>query len=177
VRDQLCDRCYETVFECLAEDRNRTFNVAEINFFSHWFDNKNASVQAQVRQMVKQQQLGFNEGGWVQPDEGATNFFGRINQATLGQEWLADRLQVFPTSGWHMDPFGNSAVSPLLFEGYGFDSHVVSACRLPTSRMSGDGRRASKWHWHQQLQNVWKGAGGAAVFQHIIEEGGCPLYR
>ena len=38
----------------------------------------------------------------MQPDEGATNYLGRINQATLGQEWLAERLGVFPTSGWHM---------------------------------------------------------------------------
>ena len=45
-------------------------------------------------------QLGFNEGGWVQPDEGATDYLGRINQATLGQEWLADRLGVYPTAGW-----------------------------------------------------------------------------
>lgn len=105
-------------------------------------------------------------------DEGATNYHGRILQATLGQEWLADRLGVFPSSGWHMDPFGNSAISPLLFQGYGFDSHVVSAIRLPGSRMGTNDAEAStrttKWHWHQQLQNVWKGAAGAAVFQHII---------
>ena len=44
-----------------------------------------------------------------------------------GQEWLAERLGVHPSAGWHMDPFGNSAISPLLFDGYGFDSHVVSA--------------------------------------------------
>lgn len=29
-------------------------------------------------------------------------------EATLGQEWLADRLGVFPTSGWHMDPVPNA---------------------------------------------------------------------
>ena len=136
VRDQLCDRCYQTVFECLADDAARAFNVAEINFFSHWYDRQNNTVQTRVKQMVKDGQLGFNEGGWVQPDEGATNYFGRIQQATLGQEWLADRFGVYPTAGWHMDPFGNSGVSPLLFDGYGFDSHIVSACRLPATRMS-----------------------------------------
>ena len=78
-------RCYETVFECLRERADRTFNVAEINFFSHWFDVQNVSVQQQVRDMVASGRLGFNEGGWVQPDEGATNYLGRINQATLGQ--------------------------------------------------------------------------------------------
>lgn len=49
------------------EDKERTFNVAEINFFSHWFDSKNASVQASVQELVKNGRLGFNEGGWVQP--------------------------------------------------------------------------------------------------------------
>ena len=175
VRDQLCDRTYETIFECLRDDPRRHFNVAEVNFFSHWFDSKNASVQAQVRAMVAKGQYGFNEGGWVQPDEGATNHLGRINQATLGQEWLAERLGVFPTSGWHMDPFGNSGISPLLFQGYGFDSHVTCAGRLPNMRLGqvawGEGSSAgqSRWHWQQQLQNVWQGHGDAAVFQHIIE--------
>ena len=61
VRDQLCDRTYETIFECLRDDSRRHFNVAEINFFSHWFDSKNASVQAQVRVMVAKGQWGFNE--------------------------------------------------------------------------------------------------------------------
>jgi hypothetical protein len=27
VRDQLCDRTYETIFECLRDDPTRTFNV------------------------------------------------------------------------------------------------------------------------------------------------------
>jgi hypothetical protein len=172
VRDKLCDRTYETIFECLDASPSRSFNVAEINFFSHWFDSKNASVQARVRELIAQGQYGFNEGGWVQPDEGCTNHLGRINQATLGQEWLAYRLGIFPSSGWHMDPFGNSGISPLLFDGYGFDSHVTCAGRLPTMRMgsspSGDGKQ-THWHWHQQLQNVWQSSGGASVFQHIIE--------
>ena len=58
-----------------------------------------------------------------------------ITEATLGQEWLKARLDVSPTAGWHMDPFGNSAISPLLFDGYGFDAHVVSGGRLPTYRL------------------------------------------
>ena len=138
----------------------------------------------------------------VLQDEGATNYLGRINQATLGQvcfpslfirfwiacsqlwadflvgsaaqEWLKARLDVSPTAGWHMDPFGNSAISPLLFDGYGFDAHVVSGGRLPTYRLGnvawGSPYGQTRWHWQQQLQNVWQGAGGAAVMQHIIEE-------
>jgi len=196
VRDKLCDHTYQTIFECLDASASRTFNVAEINFFSHWFDSRNATIQARVRELVKAGQYGFNEGGWVQPDEGCTNHLGRINQATLGQEWLADRLGVFPTSGWHMDPFGNrgnsrsltrslpslltstacnasgnSGISPLLFEGYGFDAHVTCAGRLPNIRMgsTSGGHGVTQWHWHQQLQNVWQSSGGASVFQHIIE--------
>jgi hypothetical protein len=80
--------------------------------------------------------LGFNEGGWVQPDEGATNVLGRIQQATLGQEWLADRLNVFPSSGWHLDPFGNSAISPLLFEG----CVTPHTCDLVAGAYGSDGR-------------------------------------
>ena len=102
VRDTLADRCYGTVFSCLDADAAKTFNVAEINFFSHWFDRQNATVQARVKQLVARGQYWFAEGGWVQPDEGCTTVLGRVNQATLGQEWLADRLGVFPSTGWHM---------------------------------------------------------------------------
>ena len=85
---------------------------------------QNATVQARFKKMVQDGQIGFNEGGWVQPDEGATNYLGRINQATLGQEWLADRLNYFPTSGWHMDPFGNRWVR----NGLHCDCSVISVC-------------------------------------------------
>ena len=35
VRDKLCDRTYETIFECLRDDPRRHFNVAEVNFFRY----------------------------------------------------------------------------------------------------------------------------------------------
>ena len=118
-------------------------------------------------------------------------------------------------AGWHMDPFGNSGITPLLFDGYGFDSHVTCAGRLPQIRLGRCGTQPphdcrllppptnqnvsprlhqlesggaasgnqgtahlcarsatagqTRWHWQQQLQNVWTSSGGASVFQHIIE--------
>ena len=66
-----------------------------------------------------------------------------------------------------MDPFGNSGISPLLFDGYGFDSHVTCAGRLPARRLGRADSHGDEtlWHYQQQLQNVWQGLGGAAVFQ------------
>ena len=70
-----------------------------------------------------------------------------------------------------MDPFGNSGITPLLFENYGYDAFVTCAGRLPQMRLGhGDGLpKGSRWHWQQQLQNVWKGSGGSTIMQHIIE--------
>lgn len=45
------------------------------------FDAQNSTVQTRVKELVVAGQYGFNEGGWVQPDEGCTNYLGRINQA------------------------------------------------------------------------------------------------
>ena len=108
VRDKLCDRTYQTIFECLSALvptlRGASTSQRFQNFFSHWFDSQNNPVQARVRELVAAGQYGFVEGGWVQPDEGCTTYQGRINEATLGQEWLADRLGVYPTSRWHMAP-------------------------------------------------------------------------
>ena len=35
----------------------------------------------------------------------------------------------------------------------------------------------TRWHWQQQLQNVWQSSGGASVFQHIIEGGPLGICR
>ena len=57
----------------------------QVNFFSHWYDRQNATVQSRVKAMTQSGQYWFAEGGWVQPDEGCTTVLGRVNQATLGQ--------------------------------------------------------------------------------------------
>ena len=49
--------------------------------------------------MVRDGQVGFNEGGWVQPDEGATNYLGRLNQATLGPYCIST---VMVLNGWRL---------------------------------------------------------------------------
>ena len=86
VRDRLSEKVYQSVYEELSANSQRRFNVAEINFFSRWYDQQNSTVQQRVKAMVAAKQYDFVEGGWVQPDEAATTYQGRINQATMGQQ-------------------------------------------------------------------------------------------
>ncbi len=41
---------------------------------------------------------------------------------TLGHEYLQRELGYVPTIGWHVDPFGHSSGTPLLFGEMGFDA-------------------------------------------------------
>eukprot|EP01050_Picozoa_sp_SAG11_P005563 SAG11_NODE_397_length_9785_cov_3.709581_7_plen_230_part_00 len=69
VRDRLADRCYETIFQCLDADINRTFNVAEINFFSHWYDRQNSTVHARVKQLIANGQYWYVPPHLEVPDQ------------------------------------------------------------------------------------------------------------
>ena len=56
-------------------------------------------------------------------DEATTHFMGMIDQTTLGHSFLKRELNVVPTVGWQLDPFGHSAtMASLLTAKLGFDA-------------------------------------------------------
>lgn len=58
---------------------------------------------------MKNGQLVFVNGGWVQHDEAASHFVGMLDQTTLGHSFLQRELNVTPSVAWQIDPFGHSA--------------------------------------------------------------------
>uniref|UniRef100_A0A673AG95 Glycoside hydrolase family 38 N-terminal domain-containing protein n=1 Tax=Sphaeramia orbicularis TaxID=375764 RepID=A0A673AG95_9TELE len=109
---------YNSVTEELSKDKGRRFISVEQEFFRLWWDH--------LRQLVKEGRLEFVIGGQVMHDEAVTDLNDDILQMTEGHGFLYQTFGVRPRFSWHVDPFGASATTPVLFALAGFDAHVVS---------------------------------------------------
>jgi hypothetical protein len=112
------------VVDALLRDRERVFNWAETAFFARWWQEQSPMRRLQVRELVRNEQLEFVGGGWVQHDEALTTFSGIIDQMTVGHRFLSRELGVVPRFAWQIDPFGHSTVNAELFARMGFEAQV-----------------------------------------------------
>jgi len=103
-----------TVARSLEADSNRTFTYAEQAFFQRWWDEQGEEVKAKMRQIVKDGQLEFFNGGWSMHDEACPHYMDMIDQTTLGHMYLKKEFNVTPVTGWQIDPFGHSATQAAL---------------------------------------------------------------
>lgn len=103
-----------------------------------------------MRQLVKEGRLEFIIGGQVMHDEVVTDLDDQIlqmtgnlrhvsvnNQCAAGSDgatvlvseghgFLYETFGARPRFSWHVDPFGASATTPVLFAMAGFDAHLIS---------------------------------------------------
>ena len=80
----------------------------QMAFFSMWWGDQSNDVKKSVRELVKNGQLSFANGGWCMHDEATTHYMGMIDQTTLGHQFLKQEFGYVPTVGWQLDPFGHS---------------------------------------------------------------------
>lgn len=112
----------DSVIQALLANPERKFVYVEQAFFQRWWRQQTDSLQAQVKQLVKNGQLEFINGGWCMHDEAAAHYVDMVDQTTLGHAFLMDQFGVQPTIGWQIDPFGHSATqAALLSYEVGFD--------------------------------------------------------
>lgn len=76
--------------------------------------------------MVKNKQLEFVNGGWVDNDEANPNFDDIINNMMLGHEFIKKTFGVYPKIGWNVDVFGHSDSSVRLMSQMGFEALFFS---------------------------------------------------
>lgn len=58
--------------------------------------------------------MEFVNGGWVQHDEACPLYNDFVDQTTRGHLWLKKHLNVVPTVGWQLDPFGHSNAAAVM---------------------------------------------------------------
>lgn len=118
-----CVKCIiDAVVAGLQKNPARKFVYVEQYFFQKWWNLQNEEKKNIVRNLVKNGQLEFLNGGWVMNDEGCTYYDDIIEQMTLGHRYIKSQFNQTVNAGWHIDPFGHSAPQARLFSEMGFDS-------------------------------------------------------
>ncbi|KAG7497375.1 epididymis-specific alpha-mannosidase [Solea senegalensis] len=157
---------YSSVTEELSKAKDRRFISVEQEFFRLWWDTvATNSHKRQVRQLVKEGRLEFIIGGQVMHDEAVTDLEDEILQMTEGHGFLYETFGVRPQFSWHVDPFGASATTPVLFALAGFNAHLISRI---------DYDLKDTMQKKQSLQFVWKGSPSLKekqqIFTHIMDQ-------
>jgi alpha-mannosidase len=57
-------------------------------YFTMWWKEQSPSMKDKVKELVKNHQLSFANGGWCMHDEATTHFMGMIDQTTRGHDFL-----------------------------------------------------------------------------------------
>ncbi|XP_008285640.1 epididymis-specific alpha-mannosidase isoform X2 [Stegastes partitus] len=151
---------YTSVTEELSKAKDRRFIAVEQEFFRLWWDSvASDSHKKQVRQLVKEGRLEFIIGGQVMHDEAVTDLDDEILQMTEGHGFLYQTFGVRPRFSWHVDPFGASSTTPVLFALAGFNAHLISRIDYDLK----DSMQKNK-----KLQFVWRGSPSLKAKQEIF---------
>uniref|UniRef100_A0A8C4ZYM9 Alpha-mannosidase n=1 Tax=Gadus morhua TaxID=8049 RepID=A0A8C4ZYM9_GADMO len=159
---------YSSVTEELSRDARRRFIAVEQEFFRLWWETAATDThQRQVRQLVKEGRLEFVLGGQVMHDEAVTDLDDQILQLTEGHGFLYETFGVRPRFSWHVDPFGASATTPVLFALAGFHAHLISRVDYDLK----DSLQRDK----AGLQFVWRGSPSLRdqqqeIFTHVMDQ-------
>ena len=154
----------DTVVDQLILDSTKVFTYVEMKFFSMWYERQSEARQTRVKQLVKDKQLDFVNGGWSMHDEACPHYDDMINNMQIGHEFLKATFDYTPTIGWHIDPFGHSNANARLFADMGFDTFMFA--RLDYEDR--DQRLEDK-----EMQFVWKPfaeslGDSAEIFTHVL---------
>uniref|UniRef100_A0A671VSD3 Alpha-mannosidase n=1 Tax=Sparus aurata TaxID=8175 RepID=A0A671VSD3_SPAAU len=157
---------YTSVTEELSKAEDRRFIAVEQEFFRLWWDTAATdSHKRKVRQLVKEGRLEFIIGGQVMHDEAVTDLDDEILQMTEGHGFLYETFGVRPQFSWHVDPFGASATTPVLFALAGFDAHLISRI---------DYDLKDTMQKNKKLQFVWRGSPSLKekqqIFTHVMDQ-------
>uniref|UniRef100_A0A4W5JMF9 Alpha-mannosidase n=1 Tax=Hucho hucho TaxID=62062 RepID=A0A4W5JMF9_9TELE len=157
---------YSSVTEALTQNKQRKFIAVEQEFFRLWWDSVATDKhKKQVRQLLKESRLEFIIGGQVMHDEAVTDLDDEILQLTEGHGFLYETFGVRPRFSWHVDPFGASATTPVLFALAGFHAHLISRIDYDLK----DAMQKSK-----KLQFVWRGSPSLKeqqeIFTHTMDQ-------
>ncbi|KAJ8008058.1 hypothetical protein DPEC_G00100830 [Dallia pectoralis] len=160
------ENVYSSVTEELTRNKLRKFIAVEQEFFRLWWDAVATDKhRQQVRQLLKEGRLEFVIGGQVMQDEAVTDLDDDILQLTEGHGFLYETFGVRPRFSWHVDPFGASATTPVLFALAGFHGHIISRIDYD---LKDDMQKKKK------LQFVWRGSPSLReqqeIFTHTMDQ-------
>eukprot|EP00123_Amoebidium_parasiticum_P018535 comp24234_c1_seq1/m.44725 comp24234_c1_seq1/g.44725 ORF comp24234_c1_seq1/g.44725 comp24234_c1_seq1/m.44725 type:complete len:1042 (-) comp24234_c1_seq1:530-3655(-) len=159
----------DTVIEQLLENPDRKFIYVEMAFFTRWWDEQEEGTRQIVRDLVRNGQLVFVNGGWAMNDEASVHYVATIDQMTRGHNFLLKEFGIRPRIGWHVDPFGHSSVQAALFAQMNFDAFFLGRI---------DHDDISKRRREKTLEFVWDPSKNlkeqAEIFTAVMYSHYCP---
>ena len=153
----------DSVVRALEASPNRTFVWAETCFFQKWFDEQSAHRRGIVRALVRNRQLEFVGGGWVQHDEALPTVGAMLEQMAEGHLWLNATFNVWPKIGWQLDPFGHTATSAALLSRMGFRALVINRIHYKLKRHFQNSRHL-EFHWQGAAPRLGMGS----LLTHVL---------
>jgi hypothetical protein len=153
------------VVEALKLDKRRKFIWAEISYFEWWWKEQSADTQHVVRDLLKNKQLEFVTGGWVQPDEANTQLYAMEIQLQEGHDFIRQTFgeKYIPKHGWSIDPFGYSPTMAYLLKKYNFEGMLIQRVHYAVKK-----ELALHQHLEFMWRQTWDTTGKYDIFTHIM---------
>ena len=125
-------------------------------------------MKENARNLVKNGQLEFVNGGWSMHDEACTHHDDMMNNMLIGHEWIDANFGDYakPKVGWHIDPFGHSNTNPRLFAEMGFDSWFFARIDYEDKEYQ-MANKGMQWVW----KPYWLSLGdNVSIFTHCMPD-------
>ncbi|XP_067638847.1 alpha-mannosidase 2 [Eurosta solidaginis] len=109
----------------MQEYTDMTFIWSEISFLQLWWDQAHPTKQRALKRLIKSGRFEITTGGWVMTDEANVHLYAMLDQLIEGHQWLRNNLNVTPTVGWSIDPFGHGSTVPYLLSVSNFEGAII----------------------------------------------------
>eukprot|EP00980_Cylindrotheca_fusiformis_P004846 scaffold1034_cov127-Cylindrotheca_fusiformis.AAC.27 len=154
-----------SVVEALKLDKRRKFIWAEMSYFEWWWKEQTSETQSVVRELLKNKQLEFVTGGWVQPDEANTQLYAMEIQLQEGHDFINRTFGegFIPQHGWSIDPFGYSPTMAYLLKKHKFKGMLIQRVHYAVKK-----ELALHQHLEFMWRQTWDTTGEYDIFTHIM---------
>ena len=156
-------RILNSVVAALDKNSSRRFIWEEVSYLSKWWGEDASQDQKDlVRSLSAAGRLEFTGGGWVMHDEAVTSVFGVLNQMWQGADFMRSQLGGdSAVNEWHIDPFGHSSFSALLYSQLGYKSIVLNRIPNPLKQ---------ELKKTKSLEFMWKAPySNQTIFTHVLD--------
>ena len=110
-----CVRCvYKSVLKLLNENYNRTFVIAEVSYFSKWYNLQSKKDKSTIKDLIRSGRIEFVHGGWVEQDEATTLYKDIILNMRVGMQFLKKEFNITVETAWGIDSFDYSSSNVLI---------------------------------------------------------------
>ena len=116
-------RIFNSVFKKLQSNPIYTYTLGDLAFFRrYYYELQSDKERDAIKQLYKNGQLEFVQGGFVSPDEATTNYADIMRNFEAGHDFLRNEFGVTPRIGWQLDPFGHSAMTASMLAQMGMEA-------------------------------------------------------